>query len=58
MIKSKPLEPNINAPEYVGISEVPPELNIHVRRYARIQKVIRHVHMQYLVIRPAPIMPA
>ena len=50
MIKSKPLEPNINAPEYVGISEVPPELNIHVRRYARIQKIIRHVHMQYLVI--------
>ena len=52
MIKSKSLEPNINAPEYVGISEVPPELNIHVHKYIKIQKVIRHFHMQYLVILP------
>ena len=52
MINSKPLEPNMKAPEYVGISEVPPDLNIHVCKYIKIQKVIRHFHMQYLVILP------
>ena len=52
MIKSKLLELNINAPEYVGIQEVPPELNIHMHKYVRIREVIKHAHMQYLGISP------
>ena len=55
MIKSKLLELNINVPEYVeyvGIREVPPELNIHMHKYVRIREVIKHAHMQYLVISP------
>ena len=52
MIKSKPLELNINVPEYVGIQNVPSELNIHMHEYVRKREVIKHIHMQYLVISP------
>ena len=52
MIKSKPLELNINVPEYVGIQEVPSELNIHMHEYVRKREVMKHIHMQYLVISP------
>ena len=45
MINEEPPELNINVPEYVGIQKVPPKMYIDVHKNARIQEVIKHVHM-------------